>query len=101
MENPPAILQAILHWTQGQPFLTQKLCQLVIQAIEQTGAGFLPIPPGMEPYWVDELVKTHVLENWEAQDEPIHLRTIRDRLFWNQNRLGRLLEIFHRCLCYI
>jgi WD40 repeat protein len=98
VENPLAILQAILNWTQGQPFLTQKLCQLVIQVIEQTGAGFLQIPPGMEPYWVDELVKTHVLENWEAQDEPIHLRTIRDRLFWNQNRLGRLLEIYQHLL---
>ena len=31
MPNPEAILHAILDWTNGQPFLTQKLCQLVTQ----------------------------------------------------------------------
>lgn len=33
----------------------------------------------MEAFWVDELVNAHVLDNWEAHDEPVHLRTIRDR----------------------
>ena len=29
----------------------------------------------------ENLVKTRIINNWEAQDEPEHLRTIRDRLF--------------------
>jgi PAS domain S-box-containing protein len=116
VEEPIASLKAILHWTGGQPFLTQKLCQLVIHVIASKG-GFsndsslstnelsakpaptlLHIPPGMESYWMEELVKTHVLENWETHDEPVHLRTIRDRLFWNQNRTGRLLGIYQQLL---
>lgn len=98
IEQPIATLQAILHWTGGQPFLTQKLCQLVIYVIEKTGANLLQIPPGMESFWIEELVKNHVLENWETHDEPVHLRTIRDRLFWNQNRTGRLLGIYQQLL---
>lgn len=98
VENPVAVLQAILHWSNGQPFLTQKFCQLVIHVIEQTGVTSVQIPPGMEAFWVDKLVKTQVLDNWEAHDEPVHLRTIRDRLFWNENRTGRLLGIYQQLL---
>ena len=29
--NPMAVLKGILTWTNGQPFLTQKLCQIVEQ----------------------------------------------------------------------
>ncbi|WNZ43808.1 AAA-like domain-containing protein [Leptolyngbya boryana CZ1] len=96
IDHPISVLQAILHWTKGQPFLTQKLCQRVIDTIEQ--ATPLQIPPGMESFWVDELVKAHLLDNWEAHDEPVHLRTIRDRLFWNENRTGRLLGIYQQLL---
>lgn len=98
VEQPMATLQAILHWTGGQPFLTQKLCQLITQVVGQSQSELLQIPPGMEAFWMDDLVKTHVLDNWEAQDEPVHLRTIRDRLFWNENRTGRLLGIYQQLL---
>ncbi|GET37159.1 AAA-like domain-containing protein [Microseira wollei] len=90
MEQPLATLEAILHWTGGQPFLTQKLCQLAIDAIAQAKTS-----PALQ---VDELVRAYVLDNWEAQDEPVHLRTIRDRLFWNENRTGRLLGIYQQLL---
>lgn len=98
MEQPIATLEAILHWTGGQPFLTQKLCQLAIDAIAQAETSRRKIPPGMEALWVDDLVRAYVLDNWEANDEPVHLRTIRDRLFWNENRTGRLLGIYQQLL---
>ncbi|NJL41721.1 MAG: hypothetical protein HC899_37360 [Leptolyngbyaceae cyanobacterium SM1_4_3] len=69
-----ALLQAILHWTGGQPFLTQKLCRLVQQTTDQ-------IPAGGEAQWIAALVQSKVIDQWEAQDQPEHLRTIRDRLF--------------------
>ncbi|MUG91363.1 hypothetical protein F7734_02205 [Scytonema sp. UIC 10036] len=98
VEHPLTILQAILHWTGGQPFLTQKFCQLVVYVVEQTGATSLHIPPNMEMCWVDELVKTHVLDNWEVRDEPTHLRTIRDRLLRNETCTGRLIGIYQQLL---
>ena len=48
-----------------------------------------------------------MIENWESQDEPEHLRTIRDRLCWcaERNRLlkseqqpVRLLELYQQIL---
>jgi tetratricopeptide (TPR) repeat protein len=85
-----ALLQAILHWTGGQPFLTQKLCRLV----QQTEAE---IPAGSEAHWVAELVWTNVIDRWEAQDQPEHLRTIRDRfLRSSERRTGRLLELYQQ-----
>jgi hypothetical protein len=40
VENEQAVLREILSWTGGQPFLTQKLCKLVLTAGEEP-----PQPP--------------------------------------------------------
>ena len=87
--DPTAVLKAIMNWTQGQPFLTQKLCKL-ISSYSQA------ILPGQEECWVADFVKTRVIENWEAQDEPEHLRTIRNRLLSNEKRTGRLLGLYQQ-----
>ncbi|MBD2528491.1 AAA-like domain-containing protein [Nostoc flagelliforme FACHB-838] len=60
VSNPQAILQEILNWTGGQPFLTQKLCNLVANGTEVTG--------------VEELVRSHIIENWQSQDDPEQLK---------------------------
>ncbi|MBD2410584.1 AAA-like domain-containing protein [Nostoc calcicola FACHB-3891] len=71
--NPEAVLKAILNWTGGQPFLTQKVCEFVRQSASV-------IFPGKEALLVDNLVRNKVLQNWESQDEPEHFRTIQDRI---------------------
>lgn len=92
VNQPMAVLKAILHWTAGQPFLTQKLCQLTVQSSQSTIQGTLNLPPGTESFWVEQLVHKHILQDWEAQDYPEHLRTIRDRLLFEpQGRRDRLL----------
>ena len=88
--NPQAILQAILNWTGGQPFLTQKLCQLTLRS-----ESF--IPTDKEKEWIEDLVKTLIINNWESQDEPQHLRTIRDRLLLSE-RNHRLLLLYQKIL---
>ncbi|BCL39790.1 AAA-like domain-containing protein [Nostoc sp. MS1] len=80
VSNPRAVLQEILQWTGGQPFLTQKLCQLICDAM-----------PGQS---VEEVVRVQILDNWELQDQPDHLRPIRDRLFFNP----RLLQLKEQIL---
>ena len=69
------ILRRILFWTGGQPFLTQKLCQLVEQN-----------PSIASDRSVDELVQNQIICDWESQDNPEHLKTIRDRLCRFANR---------------
>ncbi|OZH51970.1 sugar-binding protein [Hydrocoleum sp. CS-953] len=97
-DNPEAVLREILSWTNGQPFLTQKICYLIqITALSNPNKQII-ITPGMEKYWVESLVKSQIIDNWEYQDEPEHLRTIRDRILRNEQRAGRLLGIYQQIL---
>ena len=98
VSNPDAVLKQILAWTSGQPFLTQKICYLAYRASFETAEGLVNIPPGTEAFWVDSLVSSHIVNNWESQDEPEHLKTIRDRLGRDEQRAGRLLGIYQQIL---
>ena len=98
-ERAQAMLKAILHWTKGQPFLTQKLCQKVVASSHDASvADALKCSPGQEAAWVERIVRREMLHHWETRDEPEHLRTIRDRLLYNPERSGRLLGIYQRIL---
>ncbi|MBD2777862.1 AAA-like domain-containing protein [Iningainema tapete] len=124
--NPMAVLKEILAWTNGQPFLTQKLCQIVIQERQNSvetrhvdtvhGTSLqknedrykldyhLPIVNyhliniyyQFPAFILEKLVQTHIIDNWEAQDEPEHLRTIRDRLL--RQHAGCLLGLYQQIL---
>jgi WD40 repeat protein len=84
VSNPQAVLAEILKWTGGQPFLTQKLCKF--------------LPEGIEVVEIKEFVQSRIIENWEAKDEPEHLRTIRDRILKNNPRTVKLLELYQEIL---
>lgn len=96
VEDPAAVMDAILKWTCGQPFLTQKLCRLVRQhsSIMRQHSSII----SFNNQWVDQLVLEHIVNYWESQDEPQHLRTIRDRLLRDDKRSGRLLGIYQEVL---
>ncbi|HIK45194.1 MAG TPA: AAA-like domain-containing protein [Leptolyngbyaceae cyanobacterium M65_K2018_010] len=98
VDSPERVLKGILEWTGGQPFLTQKLCDLAVQTAQRAETLPLPLAGGRAELWVEELVRSRLLDQWEAQDEPIHLRTIRDHLFWHENRTARLLGIYQQLL---
>ena len=98
VSNPKIVIQEILAWTEGQPFLTQKICQLVLKSAQETVKDFLTIPLGTEGFWVESLVRSHIIYKWESQDEPEHLRTIRNRIEHNHNRLGRMLGTYQKML---
>lgn len=93
--NPEAVLWEILDWTGGQPFLTQKLCDLV-QCWEELEIGELVA--GEERAWVEELVRLCVIENWSFQDNPKHLRTIQERIFKKPHLIGRMLGVYQQIL---
>ncbi|MEM9541784.1 MAG: AAA family ATPase [Cyanobacteria bacterium P01_E01_bin.42] len=89
--NPQTLLTEILAWTGGQPFLTQKLCQLIRNHPST-------IPTDREGEWLEELVRSRILTDWETQDEPQHLRTIRDYLLQDRQKAVRLLAIYGQIL---
>ncbi|MEG4519923.1 MULTISPECIES: WD40 domain-containing protein [unclassified Microcoleus] len=98
VNNPQAILKEILTRTEGQPFLTQKICDLLVKTVGESRNGHLKIPPGTEEFFVESIVRSHIIDNWESQDEPEHLKTIRDRILRNEQRAGRLLGIYQQIL---
>ncbi|MGK7886645.1 MAG: AAA-like domain-containing protein [Crocosphaera sp.] len=81
-----SILKQILGWTGGQPFLTQKLCRIVQQKTDINNVN------------IDELVKESILDNWEFQDQPEHLKTIRDRLLNDETKAIQLLGLYQEVL---
>ncbi|WP_293097855.1 AAA-like domain-containing protein [Moorena sp. SIOASIH] len=54
VDNPEQVLAEILHWTGGQPFLTQKLCKLMVEhsqaspLLRGTGGGSIDSTSGGE-----------------------------------------------------
>jgi GUN4-like/AAA-like domain len=88
--QPEAILREVFKWTKGQPFLTQKIFKL-IQSHEKS------IPSGEETKFVNYLVQNRILKNWISQDEPQHLRTIRDRLLLS-NHSEKLLRLYEKII---
>ena len=91
VSNPQSILKEILAWTNGQPFLTQKLCKLVRSF---PADAFLD----KEAEWIEQLIRTRIISNWQTQDEPEHLKTICDRLLSNQEKAGSLLSMYQEIL---
>jgi WD40 repeat protein len=87
VSQPQDTLADILGWTGGQPFLTQKLCQLMVKAASESPTST-----------VDQIVQAQIIHNWQAQDEPEHLKTIRDRLLQNVQQAAALLGIYQTIL---
>ncbi|HEY9642446.1 MAG TPA: AAA-like domain-containing protein [Coleofasciculaceae cyanobacterium] len=87
VENPQAVLREVLSWTNGQPFLTQKVCKLIRNAPSK-------VPTNQEASWIEQLIQTQIIENWEFNDEPEHLRTIRDRILRNPSQSTQLLTFY-------
>jgi hypothetical protein len=93
-QNPQAVVQRIIYWTSGQPFLTQKLCRLAVEALEpKTSVKF-----SADHCWLDNLVQQRIIHNWEQQDNPEHLRTIRDRLLHTPQLSSNLLKLYRKIL---
>ncbi|MGI8502592.1 MAG: AAA-like domain-containing protein, partial [Hassallia sp.] len=100
VSQPEIVLREIIYWTGGQPFLSQKLCQLIVQISLEKSNRKISLPPATEGYWVEQFVRSHIIQNWESQDEPEHLRTIRDRLLFHEQRAGRLLGLYQQVLLW-
>jgi hypothetical protein len=91
VSNPQAVLREVLFWTNGQPFLSQKICQM-IRTLPSS------VPEKTEKAWIENLIRTNIIENWEAQDEPEHLRTIRDRILKGERQFTSMLQLYRQIL---
>ena len=88
VDDPQAVIKEVLAWTGGQPFLTQKVCQIIGSKEYQKNSQSK----------IEQLVRSHIIENWEGQDEPPHLKTIRDRILMRERRASVLLGLYQQIL---
>ncbi len=86
VENPLGLINSVLTWTGGQPFLTQKVCRLLKD--EEINNGFE----------LESIIHNKIIDNWEAHDEPEHLKTIRDRMLLGEQIAGRFLGLYQQIL---
>lgn len=85
------LLRAVLGWSGGQPFLTQKLCRLLADDESRPLSG-------REREWVASLVQRRVIDNWRHRDEPAHFKTIEARLMSKAQEVPALLSLYRRIL---
>ncbi len=91
--NPQDYLAEAVQWTGGQPFLIQRLLGIIRQELAEIA------PPENVALWVENLVQERVVTNWESQDTPPHLTTIRDRVLSVEEKLrGRMLGCYQQVL---
>lgn len=91
VEDAQKALETVLRWTGGQPFLTQKICELIAHKFDQEY-------PARCPEDIDYIVESQLIKNWVVSDEPPHLRTIRDRMLRDERQAGKLLAIYQKIL---
>ncbi|QLE53604.1 CHAT domain-containing protein (plasmid) [Nostoc sp. C057] len=90
--NSQKPMEAILYWTGGQPFLTQKLCSLAVKSNIVRPAN------GYEAHWIEDLVRSEIIDDWEKKDEPEHLKTVSNRILSSNVISERLLRVYQEIL---
>jgi hypothetical protein len=90
VSDPERVVEEILDWTEGQPFLTQKLCKLIYESRVKI---FLP-----NQLDVRDFVRSKIIDNWESQDDPIHFRNLQNRLLDKRLDTKKLLESYQKIL---
>ena len=91
VDNPEKVIKEIISWTGGQPFLTQKVCQLILEKYNNETSE-------NEVKLVEKLIKLNIIQNWEGNDNPVHLKTIKKRLLYKGKNKGRLLGLYQKIL---
>ncbi len=88
--SPLIVIEEILSWTNNQLFLTQKICQLILESK-------VAISEGGEARRVEQIVRSRLIENWENQVAAEHLSQIRDSILGNKE-CANLLSLYQRVL---
>jgi hypothetical protein len=89
--DPVRVLERILHWTHGHPYLTQRLCQAVAMALSRADAR-----PRSE-LLVDELCQELLLAP-RARETDDNLLYVRERLLRTETNLVSLLNLYEQVL---
>ena len=87
-ESPLVVVEKILSWTEGEPLLTDKVCQLILNS--QTS-----INTDEEEEKVGKLVQNGLIDNWKEKGAKEHLEKI-SQFFLDSD--PRLLGLYQQIL---
>jgi adenylate cyclase len=87
--EPEHVMREVLSWTGGQPFLTQRLCELITKSQ-------VNIEAGKEAELIETLVESEIIQDWSEKDTLDHFKTIENRLTKNQLNPVHLLELYQK-----
>ena len=78
--------------------MTKRICKLIKNYLnsESIKNPEFKIQDSLD--WAANLVQNKSINNWEGQDEPEHLKTIRDRILRSKQRASRLLGLDQQIL---
>ncbi|MGV0024909.1 protein kinase domain-containing protein [Phormidesmis priestleyi] len=93
-DQPTVVIDEIQRWGGSQPSLTEKLCQILVSSPHETE---FPISAGKESEWIEAIVQTHLIQNWETQTAAEHLQTVRDAILEDEKCVN-LLQLYQRIL---
>ena len=82
-QNAPALLKRILYWTNGHPYLTQKLCQLALEQTVTKAAG------------VDRLCEDSFFSS-RSRETDNNLQHVRTYLLDSHNDQAALLDLYRQ-----
>lgn len=88
MKNGAAVLQRVLYWTGGNPYMTQRLCQAIVETVGNSSMG-------ADPTEIDRLCAELFLTK-TARDSDDNLAFARNRLLKSDADIGGVLELYQR-----
>jgi|GEM_PF-5893551 len=91
VKNPDQLLEIILKYTGGQPFLTQRICNLVLESNENINKE------KNKEKFIKNLIDLQVIANWKYDDPQSHFLTIEQRLLKSKNA-RILLRLYYQIL---
>jgi tetratricopeptide (TPR) repeat protein len=81
---PYRVLTEVRRWTNNEPFLTQKVHQII-----QQQPSF--IPQGKEAQIIEESIQKYIIDNWQTGAAAGHLCRLQESLIYNERCNGILL----------
>jgi TolB-like protein/Tfp pilus assembly protein PilF len=90
--NPQHLLDRILYWTNGHPYLTQRLCRALV---ESAWKGAVPAAELEPARCIDELCEQLFLSS-RAREQDDNLLFVRERFLRSEAELTALFNLYER-----
>ena len=93
------LLTRVLHWTGGHPYLTQRLCRALAEALTpevSEGIGEAPLPPLLPNARTVDLLAEKLFLSRQARDRDDNLIFVRERVLRSEVDVAGLLYLYRR-----